>query len=147
MKDRAVLDSSFIASLFFLDNFTNWARKTLKKFQHLATIDYSKVEIFNVAWKRIALFRDDEEVIKNALEKAMHFINALDILDTEDYLEPALKIGLEQKITIYDSLFVVVALRNDSFLLTTDIKLSNKLKKSKDLAKILVAPTNYQASK
>jgi len=116
MKDKAILDSSFIASLFFLDNFTEWAREEVKNYRNLITVNFSKVEVFNVAWKRIALFNEDSEIMKTALQKAVSFINTLHILDAEDYLEYALQIGLKQKITIYNSLFVAAALRNNGFL-------------------------------
>ncbi len=140
MRDKAVLDSSFIASMFFLDDFTEWARKRVVKFRDLVTLNYARIEIFNVAWKRISLFNGDEKVVKVALKKAMEFIDTLEVFNAEKFLDSALDIGLQRRISIYDSLFIATALKLDCLLLTTDLKLASKIREMNEIESIILAP-------
>jgi len=140
MNDDAVLDTSFIASIFFKDRFTIWARKKLRELNGLMTLDFSKIELYNVAWKRIKLFKEPEKVILNALNKAILFLGTIEIFKADDYLEKALDLALRLGISIYDSLFLSLALEKKTLFATTDLKLLIKIAKVKEVRDITIAP-------
>jgi len=141
MRNKAVLDTSFIASLFFRDRFTKWSREIIKQFHHLLTIDYAYIELYNIAWKRISLFGEDKDIGLKALNYAIRFLETLEIEDFNKYLDDALKLGLKLGIPVYDSLFLSLALKRNALFITTDLKLVRKISKNEEIRRLILNPT------
>ncbi len=125
---KIVLDSSAIAALFFKDPFSNAVERTLKHYDEYYTVDFAVAEVTNVAWKRITLFSEDQEIIKKALDSAINFIETLCyVASTNKLYKDALNIGVNTRITIYDAAFLALANALKTKLLTCDTKLKNRL--------------------
>jgi predicted nucleic acid-binding protein len=123
MPDKYVLDSSVIAAIFFPEPSSELVVETVQD-KDLVTVDLARAEVANVAWKKVAIFSQDPQLIQEALRKSMEFINtACDVIPTQDLVEESFHIAVDEKITFYDSLFLAAALKEKVPLLTLDKKL------------------------
>ncbi len=131
-----ILDSGVIAAIFFKEEASEKAEKAAENYS-LITIDLAFVEVANVAWKRVVFFRESEKIILKGFKNSSDFINsACRVIFSRELLDDAFKIAVLDKITIYDSLFVAASEREKVPLLTTDGKLYEKLKKSRNIVLI-----------
>ena len=122
MPDRCVLDSSIIAAIFFQEKASDKVVMAVQD-RDLLTVDLALIEVANVAWKRVALFGEDEDLMEEALKKSIEFINtSCEVIPTRALLHESFKIAIKEKITIYDSLFLAAALKEKIALLTLDKK-------------------------
>ncbi len=125
MPDRYVLDSSIIAAIFFQEEASSRAVKAVQD-QDLLTLDLALSEVGNVAWKRITLFGEDEEVIEEAFKKGVKFITtACEVIKTQELIDISFKIAVKEKVSFYDSLFLAAAEKEELPLLTLDKRLKN----------------------
>lgn len=123
MPDKCVLDSSVIAAIFFREQASSKAVQAVEN-RDLLTVDLALAEVGNVAWKRVALFGENKEIIGEALKGCTEFINtACEVIKSRELLDMSFEIAVEEKITLYDSLFVAAAQREKIPLLTLDKKL------------------------
>ncbi|EKQ54188.1 MAG: putative nucleic acid-binding protein [Methanobacterium sp. Maddingley MBC34] len=125
MPNKYVLDSSIIAAIFFREQSSMKAAMAVKDSQ-LITVDLARAEVANVAWKRVTLFDEDQEIITKALEMSMEFIDtSCEVIPTTEIMEESFNIALEEKISFYDSLFLAASKRENVPLLTLDKRLKN----------------------
>lgn len=125
MPNKYVLDSSIIAAIFFREQSSMKAAMVVKDSQ-LITVDLARAEVANVAWKRVTLFDEDQEIITKALEMSMEFIDtSCEVIPTTEIMEESFNIALEEKISFYDSLFLAASKRENVPLLTLDKRLKN----------------------
>ncbi|MHA1675636.1 MAG: type II toxin-antitoxin system VapC family toxin [Candidatus Njordarchaeales archaeon] len=141
MVDKAlVIDSSIIAALFFPEPYSDWVETVIKKYDILTTVDISYAEVANVAWKRIVIFRHNKDVILASLDNALKFIkDVCKVVSTNSIYKRAIEIAIDTNISIYDSLFLAIASKEDSKFATLDKTLVNKLKNT-NLEPILIHP-------
>ena len=141
MPTDVVLDSTAIAAIFFRDTHSEQVEATLKRFERFHTLDLAFAEVGNVAWKRINFFKEDFATHLRALLAATDFIrNVCNVIETREVLAQALEVGVKEGITIYDSLFVALAKRMKVKLLTTDEKLHDRVRKSRELNDLAFLP-------
>jgi predicted nucleic acid-binding protein len=124
-----ILDSSAIASFFFRDSFTDKVIKIIESSdEDFLTLDLAFSEVSNVAWKRIVLFNDEKDVVIEQLRNALDFIEKLcEIVSVKDIVMDTISLSVQEKLPFYDSAFLYLAIKEGTKLLTTDIKLFNKL--------------------
>jgi predicted nucleic acid-binding protein len=124
-----MLDSSAIASFFFRDSFTDKVIKIIESSdEDFLTLDLAFSEVSNVAWKRIVLFNDEKDVVIEQLRNALDFIEKLcEIVSVKDIVMDTINLAVQEKLPFYDSAFLYLAIKEGTKLLTTDIKLFNKL--------------------
>lgn len=123
MPDSCVLDSSIIAAIFFREEASKKAAQ-LAADKNLYTVNLALAEVANVAWKRVNLFGEDKELIEEALNRCMEFINtSCEVIDMSELIDPAFNIAVGEKLTMYDSLFLAAAERKKLPLYTLDKKL------------------------
>ncbi|MEM1627535.1 MAG: type II toxin-antitoxin system VapC family toxin [Sulfolobaceae archaeon] len=124
-----ILDSSAIASFFFRDNFTDKVIKIIEgSDEGFLTLDLAFAEVSNVAWKRIVIFNDDYNITLEQLKNALDFIEKLcKIVYVKDITMEAINLAVQEKLPFYDSAFLYLAIKEGTKLLTTDLKLFNKL--------------------
>ncbi len=133
MPTKYVLDSSVIAAIFFQEPSSEKASKAVQNCE-LVTVDLARVEVANVAWKRVTLFNEDQQITKRALQMTMEFIEtACEVIPTTELMKKSFQIALDEKISFYDALFVSASLREEIPLLTLD----QRLRKTSNLVKIL----------
>lgn len=133
MQDKVILDSSAIAAIFFKEDSSDRVERVIKDYS-LVTVDLAIAEVANVAWKRVVLFNESEDVALHALSKSINFINtACEVIRSEQLLEDAFKIAIADNITVYDSLFIAAAERKNVPLLTLDGRLFEKVKSKRNV--------------
>ena len=133
MRDRMVLDSSVIATIFFKDEDSLAAEKAVENHSPI-TVDTAMAEVANVAWKKALFFDEPKSAVFRAMQLSGDFIlNVCQVIPAQELLEDAFEIALENRITIYDSLFVAASERTKAPLLTCDKKLYERTKGRYDL--------------
>jgi len=133
MPDRAVLDSSVIAAVFFKEDASSRALECVAECDPF-TLDLAVCEVGNVAWKQVSFSGEEKERALDALRDCLEFINTICIiLKSSDLLEEAFEIAIMDKTTFYDSLFLAAAEKERVPLLTLDKKLYNRVKETRDV--------------
>ncbi|KCZ73090.1 putative nucleic acid-binding protein, contains PIN domain [Candidatus Methanoperedens nitroreducens] len=132
-RDEVILDSGVVAAIFFKEESSEIAEKAAENYS-LITLDLAYVEVANVAWKRVVFFNEPGELMLKALKNSRDFISgACKVIASRELLDRAFKIAVSDKITIYDSLFIAASEREKVPLLTTDGKLHEKLKNTRNI--------------
>ena len=123
--NRCVLDASVIATAFFNEEFEEHATALLASdCSHLAP-ELIVSEVGNVIWKR---FRRGEISEAEADQLLVDFLRLpLQMTTSEDLIESALQIAMRTDRTVYDSLYVALAVKSDSTMVTADKRLINAL--------------------
>jgi predicted nucleic acid-binding protein len=133
MPDKAVLDSSLIAAIFFKEDASQRALEAITECDTI-TLDLAIAEVGNVAWKLVVLSGNNKDRTLKALQKCLIFISeTCDIIRSQDHAEEAYEIAVEEKVAFYDSLFMAAALRKGVPLLTLDRKLYEAAKGKMDV--------------
>jgi len=125
-----VLDSSIFASVVVKDEFYEECKELVML--PSATLDLSFAESANVLWKHVHLLGRiaKEEAVKR-VELLTALVRSSDVHSSGDFMVKALEIALECGITVYDALFLALAMKLGAKLATTDEGLYNKLKDTK----------------
>ncbi len=133
MQDEAVLDSSVIAAIFFLEEASARALERADECDPV-TLDLAVPEVGNVAWKRVVFSGEDEGAAKGALRDCREFIReTCTLLESADLLEEAFEIAVQDKVSFYDSLFLAAAEEERMPLLTLDKKLYDRVREKRDV--------------
>jgi predicted nucleic acid-binding protein len=133
MLDRAVLDSSVIASLFFKEEASERALEAVSECDSV-TLDLAAAEVGNVAWKQVLLFGENKDLALRALHNCLSFISeTCDLASSLDLALEAYEIAAQSKISFYDSLYMAAAKREGLPLLTLDRKLYEKARTLMDV--------------
>lgn len=131
--NKIILDSGVIAAIFFKEAISEKAEKVAEG-HSLITLDLAFVEVANVAWKRVVIFKESKELMLKSLKSSSDFISrACDVISSKELLEDAFYIAVLEKITIYDSLFVAASEKEKASLITADGKLYEKLKTTRNV--------------
>lgn len=131
--DRAVLDSSIIAAIFFREDASCRALKSAAECDPI-TLDLAIAEVGNVAWKRVSFSGEKEEGALEALRDCLDFIsNTCTLRKSSELLEEAFRIAVQDRVSFYDSLFIAAAERERVPLLTLDKKLYDRMKETRDV--------------
>jgi predicted nucleic acid-binding protein len=133
MPDKVVLDSNITAAMFFKEDASRRALEAVAGCDAI-TLDYASAEVGNVAWKQAVQSGENKEVALKALKKCLSFISEVcDIVRSQELVGDAYEIAVENKIAIYDSLFLAAAEREHVPLLTLDKKLYERMKARADV--------------
>jgi len=133
MLDRAVLDSSVLAAMFFKEAASPRALKCASECDPV-TLDLAMAEVGNVAWKQVVFFGENRDRASDALQDCQDFIaTACTIIKASDLSMKAFQIAVDDKISYYDSLFLAAAEREGFPLMTLDQKLQEKAKAKRDV--------------
>lgn len=111
-----VIDSSAIIKFFVKEPGWERARAHLTS---AITIELALKELGNALWKKV---RRNEMRLEDAVEIMKFYPQAINISDQKKYLEKALELAAEQDMTVYDSLFIALAVENNCELITCDRK-------------------------
>jgi predicted nucleic acid-binding protein len=87
--------------------------------------DFFWAEFGNVLWKSVRRGRWPAE----SATEAVHHLNALQLptIPAEDLLDDALALALGSGQTVYDSLYITLAMRSGGEMITADERLANAL--------------------
>ena len=122
-----VVDASVVAAAFFKEEHADRARSILTSANVLQVPDLIYAEIGNVIWKRHGRGEIDDAEAAALLED----IRALPFQTTscEDLVASALALALRTKRTVYDSVYLALAVATDSVMVTGDKRLFHALSK------------------
>lgn len=120
-----VVDASVVAAAFFRDEHADACRALLASGRTLHAPDLLDAEVANVIWKRQRLGEIDAQEAADLLADVLRL--PLKIAPTAPLAEAALQIALAADRTVYDCLYVAVAVQEDAVLLTGDRRLVNAL--------------------
>lgn len=124
--NRAVLDASIVVKLFFEENHSDIAEQCLRTIPELLAPDLVWAEATNVIWKRC---RRGDLNLNDATEIAARLIELpLQIHGSANLISDALKLAVQFDRTVYDCLYVVLAVKTDSVMISGDQRLVNALK-------------------
>jgi predicted nucleic acid-binding protein len=116
-----VVDASAVVAFFLREE--GW--ENLKPYMKTGfSVDHVVKEFYNAVWKAAYLLRKlDYESARRVLELFNSYIENNLILEPEEkYIDKALSIALENGVTVYDSLYIALALDKKTPLLTLDEK-------------------------
>lgn len=129
MRDKAVFDSNVIAAVFFNEEISENAEKYIEECNTCITLDLAIPEVSNVAWKKVKLFKESNEIIQKSLERCIEFIiNVCQIIQSKDMILKAYKLALKRNITVYDALFIATSNELKISFITADKVLYDKIK-------------------
>jgi len=125
-----VIDSSTIAK--FLLKEEGWRKVKEIIIEKPYTLDLAIKEVANAIWRRTILLENiNIEKAFVLLDDLLKLKNTLLIVEEQDlYLNQAFRIAIENKIPIYDTLFITQAISKQAVLITSDenqYKIAQKL--------------------
>jgi predicted nucleic acid-binding protein len=124
MKAR-VVDASVVAAAFFRELYSERARELLSGGDPLLAPDLIHSELANVIWKRWSRKEIDAG---EAAQLLQDFLNLpLRIAPSAGLAEIALQLSIETRRTVYDCLYLALAMRNKVVVVTSDRRLVNAL--------------------
>ena len=117
MKTVKAIDSSALVKFFSREE--GWKKVEEEILKGTVSLDISIKEVANALWKK-ALNKevelgDAEEILRDLIKS-----ETIKIKNQDDYLLAALKLAVENKITIYDSLYIELAKNINAELVTSD---------------------------
>ncbi len=114
-----VIDSSVLVKYFSREKGWEKARKYIV--EGAITLDLAIKELGNALWKKVLKNEMEAEI---AIEIISDIIREKPMIieDETKYLAEALKYSIENKITIYDALFIILAKNKNLELVTADKK-------------------------
>jgi len=123
-----ILDASFIVKLFVEEQGSDLAEACLSKLlelgEEISTVDIALAETLNALWKHCTMIRDLEEGdFREAVSDLLNFWLKLEVISTQDLALDAAQLALENRITVYDALYIVATIRQKAGLATFDKRL------------------------
>ena len=122
---KVVIDASVVIKLFFEEEHSKAAEQCVARADKLLAPDLLWVETANVIWKRQ---RRGDLAADAAIDIARH-IMALPVAihPSADLVSDALDLAMRFERTVYDCLYLALAVRTASVLVTGDLRLVNAL--------------------
>ena len=122
---RLVVDASVVAAAFFPEKHTEMARTLLFSDANLCAPDLIYAEIANVVWKRHRYGEIDDEEAAGLLADMLDL--PLEITPSEQLVHVALGLALWTGRTVYDCLYVALAVQRKTVIVSDDQRLVNAL--------------------
>jgi len=120
-----VVDASVVAKWFFPELYSSQSRRLLSARYTLLAPDLIWSEVGNIAWKRV---RRGEMQADEAAQFVADVVRLpLDTVASHGLLAPALELALATDRTLYDCLYLALAIDRQSRLVTADERFVNAL--------------------
>lgn len=122
---NCVVDSSVVAKWFLPEEHSDEARALLTSAVELVAPDLMPIEVASVAWKRV----QRGELTAEEATALVHDLATLPVRiePSDNLIESALELALATKRTVYDRLYVALAIAHDCEFVTADERLINAL--------------------
>lgn len=119
----AVVDASVVAAALFGEEHADKARNFLTGDFEFHAPDFIAIEIANVIWKR----QSRGEIDATESLELLRDVEQLPLIKTPavDLAQSALELAMRLNRTVYDSLYLALAVRQKAVLVTVDRKLVN----------------------
>jgi predicted nucleic acid-binding protein len=131
----ATLDASVVAAAFFREPHAQAAARILASERKLHAPDLLYAEVGNVIWKR----RRRGELSDDEALDLIHDLVKLPLIVTaaQELVSDALQLALNLNRTVYDCIYVALAVRTGAPLISVDQRLVNALTKTPFSANVL----------
>jgi predicted nucleic acid-binding protein len=120
-----VADASVVAAAFFQEEHASRARKLLLGDCELHAPDLIYAEVGNVIWTRHQRSEIDEDEAGALAADLLRL--PLSIAPAADLVEPALTLAMGTGRTVYDCIYLALAIKVDAVLISADRRLVNGL--------------------
>ena len=120
-----VIDASVVAAALFQEAHAEAARALLVADGELHAPDLLLAEVGNVIWKRHGRKEIDEAEARQMLADCLRL--PLRIVSSGDLVEPALALALRTNRTVYDCLYLALAIGTKAVLVSADKRFVNAL--------------------
>jgi len=120
-----VVDASVVATAFFQETGAEAARAILAGGGELHAPDLLLTEVGNVVWKRHGRGELDEAEARALLADCLRL--PLRLTPTGDLVESALILALRTRRTVYDCLYLALAVKTKAILVSSDKRFVNAL--------------------
>lgn len=122
---QCVIDANVVVQLFFEEQHSEAAEHCLRQGGNLLAPDLVWVEVASVIWKRQ---RRGDISQEDALGIARQTLSLpLRIYSSFDLMADALALAIRFERSVYDSLYLALAVRSKSCMITADKRLANAL--------------------
>jgi predicted nucleic acid-binding protein len=121
-----VVDASVVAAAFFQEQYADEARKLLTSGTQLLAPDLIHCELANVIWKRQQRGEIDAAEAMELLDDSRAL--PLRIVSSGGLMDAALRLAIQSRRTVYDCLYLAVAISHKCAMATCDRRLVNALK-------------------
>lgn len=125
MTDSLVVDSSVVVKWYIPENTSDRATALLRSGFRLLAPDLLIPEVGNVLWKRR---RDLPAVESEAIATSLASACPVALYPSSALLQGALDLALAHERSVYDSLYLALAVSEDCRLITADERLSNAMR-------------------
>jgi predicted nucleic acid-binding protein len=130
MATDVIVDSSVIVALATLEKYSEWASKAMREHEYFHVLDLSFYEVASAIKQKVTKGLEPEDAVL-AYKQAEKMMNLYAIHSFSEVTFEALRKALELEITVYDAAFLSLAEKIDAPLLTLDIRLAEKLERTK----------------
>ena len=132
-----LLDSSILVKLVVNEKGSEDARETVKKHlregYRLHTVDLALPEALNALWKHVIIHADlSENQVEHVIEDIQRIWMGLNVVSSHEVTIRAFQIAVNNRLTVYDSLFIAAAIYQSAKLFTADLKLFKASEKHVD---------------
>lgn len=122
---RRVVDASVVVKLFFDEEHSKAAEKHVKQAGELLAPDLIWAEAANVVWKRVRRHDITPEEATGITQQLLAL--PIHVCPSADLVADALELAVRFDRSVYDGLYLALAVRRDCPLLTADQRLFNAL--------------------
>jgi predicted nucleic acid-binding protein len=122
---RAVIDASIVVQLYFEEEYSGAADAFVRRTDELLAPDLILAEVANVVWKRRRRDGVAQEDAAGIMTQVLTL--PLRIHSTAGLICEALDLAMRFDRSVYDGIYVALAVRTHSVLVTADRKLVNAL--------------------
>ncbi len=120
-----VIDAGVVAAAFFQEKHAAPAQALLTSGQELCAPDLIIAELGNVVWKRCARGEIDKAEAADLLRDVLQL--PLNLTPSKELAPEALELAIRTGCTVYDCLYLALAVKTQSVMLTTDRRLVRSL--------------------
>ena len=121
----AVIDASVAAKWFFPEDGSRAALRLLGPKRRLLAPDLLRSEFGNIVWKLLRRKLLSHEEAKEIVEQFLAM--PIEIYGSDSLLPVAMEIAISTQRTVYDCMYVALALQQDAVCVTADARLVNVL--------------------
>jgi predicted nucleic acid-binding protein len=130
MATDAVVDSSVIVALVTHEKYSEWASKSVQKYEYFHILDLSFYEVANAIQHKISDNLNEKDC-GAAFKQVEKMMNLCSIHSFSEVITDALNKAVELEISVYDAAVLSLSNKLGMKLLTLDQKLAKKLENTK----------------
>lgn len=130
MATDAVVDSSVIVALVTPEEQSDWAEKTIEKYQYLHTLDLSFYEVANAIEHKLS-DRFNTNDVSRTFNDAERIMSLYAVHGFGEVVKDSLIKAVTLKIAVYDAAYLSLADKLKMPFLTLDLKFVKKLEGTK----------------